>query len=279
MLWGAVSLVLPYFVARSVSFFGFPIHLFAVLVGAAMLTGFLLATSRGRRYGIPRERIALFSLFLIAGGLVGARLGRIFYQPDLFHQADLSLSRVLLGFHGIASFGAYFGGLLGALLFFRFRCASRLESLRYLDTVGFALPSAWCLGRIGCALVHDHPGIHAVGWLAIAYPDGPRYDLGFLEALFLLLLTCFFLLLQRRERPAGFFFALYFTLYGPFRFLLDQLHVDPPRYFGWSVDQYGASLAFAVGLLTWIFVARFANAYHLTTQPSHGLSYSSVSET
>ena len=268
--------VFPYFEARQFSVLGLTVHTFALLVGAAMLTGFLLAAQRGRRYGISRERIALFSVFLLAGGLFGARFGRVFYQPDLLRQALTDPRTLLQNLHGISSFGAYFGGLAAALLFFRLHCQSIRERLQFLDAVGFALPFSWCLGRIGCALVHDHPGILSSGWFTVAYPDGPRYDLGLLEALFLFLIGFLFLFLDRRKRPAGFYFACYFTLYGPFRFLLDQLHVDPPRYAGWTVDQFGAALALAAAVIAWLFISRSSS--HSSLETSCALPYRSISQ-
>ena len=250
------------------SIFGVTVHPFAVLVGLGMLLGFGLAVFQGRRYGLSRERIAAFSVALIFTGLIGARLGRVLYQPELVAQAPAHPGQLLLGFRGIASFGAYFGGLAGAFLFFRFRCASRVEPLAFLDSVGFALPFGWLLGRVGCALVHDHPGSRSTSWLSVAYPDGARYDLGLLEAIFLFCLAGAFLILRRRARPAGF----YFSVYGPVRFLLDRLHIDPPRYFGWTVDQYGALAATFIGLFTWFFIIRFSSTTYLNRNISHAFS-------
>jgi len=247
------ALVLPFVTVDRFRFGFLTIHSFAVLVGGGVLTGFYLAVRRAALWRISRERIALFSLFLIVGGIIGARFGRILYEPDLVHKALTDPAEVFLRFHGIASFGAYAGGLGGALLYFRLRCKSIAESLKFLDAVGFALPFGWFFGRVGCALVHDHPGILSDGWMAVAFPGGSRYDLGLLEAIFLFVLAMAFLVLSRWRWSAGFFFGLYCCVYGPFRFFLDQLHVNPPRYFGLSVDQYGAVLALTAGLVTFYF--------------------------
>ena len=118
------------------------------------------------------------------------------------------------------------------------------------------MPFAWAIGRLGCALVHDHPGIRSAGLLAVAYPGGARYDLGVLEVFFHVLLAGCFLLFDRSRRPAGFYFAAFFCAYGPFRFLLDGLHVNPPRYFGWTVDTYASVLATLIGLLAVAAVRR-----------------------
>jgi phosphatidylglycerol:prolipoprotein diacylglycerol transferase len=100
---------------------------------------------------------------------------------------------------------------------------------------------------MGCYLVHDHPGIRTTSFLSVRYPEGTRYDLGLLEALFLIALAAVFLFLDRKPRPRGFFYVAFLLLYGLFRFQLDRLHVDPPRYAGWTVDQVASSLMILTG--------------------------------
>ncbi len=168
-------------------------------------------------------------------------------------------------YRGIASFGSLIGGLLGAWLYFRAKKLGSIERWRYLDIVGFALPFAFMIGRLGCALVHDHPGLRSDSWLAVAYPSGGRFDLGLIETLFLFLVAGAFLILDRYRWPNGFFFALYFSIYGPFRAVLDQLHVDPPRYFGWTVDQYGSLFAISLALFSWYSILSF----HISETRTH----------
>ncbi len=51
--------------------------------------------------------------------------------------------------------------------------------------VAWAFPFGWVFGRIGCALVQDHPGVWSSSWLAVQYPGGSRYDLAVLEVFLL----------------------------------------------------------------------------------------------
>jgi phosphatidylglycerol---prolipoprotein diacylglyceryl transferase len=123
--------------------------------------------------------------------------------------------------------------------------------------VGYAVPFGWFFGRVACYLVHDHPGLRTSSWLAVKYPGGARYDLGLLEAMFLVLLCGAFWLLARAPRPPGFFFGAFFLAYGVFRVGLDQLHVDPPRYAGISVDHwaYGAATLAGAAVLWHVYRA------------------------
>ena len=59
--------------------------------------------------------------------------------------------------------------------------------------------------------------------------------------------------LSRTAKIPGFFFGLFFLLYGPFRLALDQLHIDPPRYLGITLDQY-AGIAALLGGASFLFM-------------------------
>jgi phosphatidylglycerol:prolipoprotein diacylglycerol transferase len=119
--------------------------------------------------------------------------------------------------------------------------------------MAYVFPLSWAIGRLGCSLVHDHPGIRSESWLAVRYPDWPRYDLGVLGLFFLLLLAGLFRALDARPRPPGFFAAAALLAVGVFRIWIDQYQVDPPRYYGWSVDQYNAIILL---LLSALLIAR-----------------------
>src|SRR5260370_37083557 len=95
-------------------------------------------------------------------------------------------SRIDITSLGIRSLGVISGGFLGGLLWCRFRRLSLFETLRRLDIVAYATPFAWMFGRLGCALAHDHRGLPSTSWIAVQFPEGPRYDLGLIEFLFLI---------------------------------------------------------------------------------------------
>jgi phosphatidylglycerol:prolipoprotein diacylglycerol transferase len=245
-----IAFVLPLVTLDKFDIGPFTIDTFAVLIGIGVITGFWVAVRRAAKAGISREQVALFTIFMFVGGFVGARIAPLFYLPDLLSKGLTDPYEVFVRYHGISSFGAYGGGLIGAMLFFRLHGKSLGERLQLLDALGFALPVESFFGRLGCALVHDHRGIRSDGWFAVAFPDGARYDLGLLEAMFLFLLAMVFLILSRRTWRPGFYFALYACAYGTFRLLLDRLHEDPARYFGITVDQYCATIAILAGAVT-----------------------------
>jgi phosphatidylglycerol:prolipoprotein diacylglycerol transferase len=159
---------------------------------------------------------------------------------------------------GQSSFGGFAGALLGA---YGFAKRYRLSILPYADVIASALPTGWVLGRLGCSLVHDHPGRASELWLATAYPGGGRVDLGFWEMAMTFPLAAAFLLLRRRPRPPGFYLAVLALAYAPIRCGLDFLRatevswpdvpVVDPRYGPFTPAQWGCWAVLGLGL--WLF--------------------------
>ena len=115
-------------------------------------------------------------------------------------------------------------------------------------TEGFVV--AWIFGRLGCSIVHDHPGVRTTFFLGVRYPDGTRHDLGLYEFLF----TVFVLLpaslwIHRSGRTPGSQFAWFAILFGLFRLAFDYLRVGEDRYLGWTPGQYASLALLASGLL------------------------------
>jgi phosphatidylglycerol:prolipoprotein diacylglycerol transferase len=165
------------------------------------------------------------------------------------------------------------GGIVGAQLFF----ASRRDidhqaKLAYLDVVAFVFPMSLAIGRLGCALAHDHPGTVTSFPLAIslqtaaareymadayasaglAFPANASrlgfHDLGLYEFLYLsLIVVPLFVLWRRRRHANGFYLTAFAALYLPVRFALDMLRVSDARYLGLTPAQW-MSAAILAGL-------------------------------
>ena len=117
---------------------------------------------------------------------------------------------------------------------------------RYLDLLAFAFLCGLLFGRLGCYAAHDHPGLRTTSWLAVRYPNGPRYDLGLLEVLLIPFLLLMFRVVNRFRLP-GLYVGAVLILYPCARLCLDLLHERPPRYWGISVDQYASFACILAG--------------------------------
>lgn len=174
--------------------------------------------------------------------MFGAFFSKILWEDFPAIVADPSLI-----FHeplGVRSVGGISCGFLASVAWCRYHKLSVLETMRRLDIIAYAMPIGWMIGRLGCTLAHDHRGLASNSWIAVNFPEGPRYDLGLIEFLFLIGMVIMNRLLDRRPRPVGFFFGMFGVVYGGFRIWLDTLHLQPNRF-------YGGIVGVLVGLAGW----------------------------
>jgi len=233
--------MIPYFEQPSVHLGPFHIYAWGVLAAVNALLAFYLIVRRAMAQGISGEEMFRFCFTMFATGIIGAHLASaIMDNPSRFWAHPM----IALLSAGIRSLGGVLVGFLGGLAWCRLAHLSLFETLRRFDIVLYPIPFAWMFGRLGCFLAHDHRGFFTTSWIAVNFPEGPRYDLGLIEFLFLIPLALVFYLLDRRPRPVGFFIGLYGVVYGGFRIWLDTLHVEPLRFGGWAV-------VVAIGLLCW----------------------------
>lgn len=227
------------------------------LVAIALAGGYFICLHRLRSRGIEREFFTKLALWVLASAFVGGHLLRLVSEPGALAMVFTHPSLFINVLNGQASFGIFLGGFVAALVLLKWHKIPYRDWYLYADSVAFAVPLSCWLVRLGCYLVHDHPGIRTRSWLGVRYPGGTRYDLGLLEALFLLALALVFLLLDRKPAPRGFFFVTFLFCYGSFRILADRLHVQPVRYSGWTADQITGSLLILIAIATFFDQFRF----------------------
>jgi phosphatidylglycerol:prolipoprotein diacylglycerol transferase len=247
------------------------IHAFGVAVAVAVLFAQWAVRRRLRRLSLDPALGERLGWWMLIGGLAGAHLFSVLlYFPHKLRDDPWLLLRA---WEDISSFGGILGGVAGALLFFAIRATEdeRRARLAYLDAVAFVFPAALGIGRVGCALVHDHPGAVTTFPLAISLrtdaalafirgtydaagrqlPQAARtmgfHDLGLYELLYLAVVVVpLFVLWDRRRRAPGFYLAAFAALYLPVRFVLDTLRVADSRYLGMTPAQWVAALVLAV---------------------------------
>ncbi len=246
--------MIPYLEYPVLEIGSYRLGIFPLFVGAAVVLQFQIVMRRAPRFGISREVSSSLLGWAIGLGLLSAHVFDVIaYTPEKLRENPLELLRL---WGGLSSFGGMVGGLAGIAWVMWRKGLSGVDMLRFSDCLVFALPFTLLVGRAGCALQHDHPGVLSEHWLAVAFPEGSRFDLGLLEFLYLPFVCGVFLSMDRRPRPDGFYIGLFFALYGPVRFVLDALRVADARYLGWTPAQYLSVLATFVGLALVVMVLR-----------------------
>ena len=242
--------MIPWFVIPPLKLGPIALQPFGILAAAGILLASKLLVTEARRRGIDAVPLEKAASWALAGGLVGAHLVHLLlYHPEeLSQNGPLQLLKI---WDGLSSTGGVVGGLVAVLLFFRLQ---RIPFRRYEDVFALAIAPGWAVARLGCFSVHDHPGVHTSFPLAVAFPDGPRHDLGLYDAIVLAALTAILYSVDRRGRLRGRLMPLLALLYGVSRFLLDFLrardtgYVDA-RYFGLTPAQYAC-----IALVIWAVV-------------------------
>ncbi|MDW8247524.1 MAG: prolipoprotein diacylglyceryl transferase [Sandaracinaceae bacterium] len=241
---------------------GFAIQPFGLLVATGVMVGVLLAKRRAQAQGIHPEAVAGAGGYVLLSAFIFAHWVEILaYRPEVLLSDPFCMLRI---WEGLSSFGGFIGSVLGLLCYARrFSVDARVVG----DPIAWAFPFGWFFGRLGCFVVHDHPGRPTDFFLGVrnyevgSPPYVTRHDLGLYEAFWALGASILFAWLVLQKRPIGFFLALLPLIYAPVRFFLDFLRATDvpgadPRYFGLTPAQYGAVALELSGVLLWRSVHR-----------------------
>ncbi len=239
--------LIPWFVLPSLSLGPFTLQSFGLLSAAGILLGMQVAARAARRDGLDPTVVLDFSVIAVAGGLIGGHAAHLLF----YHQEELADPvRILKIWEGLSSMGGLAGAILTAAVWFRRR---GLRFAPFGDAYALGLAPGWAVARLGCFSVHDHPGVRSDFLFAVAFPGGPRHDLGLYEAVLLFALAALLFALRRAGQLKGRLLPLLGVLYGVGRFLLDFLRARPGDLAYADGRQLGLTFAqwFAIGLVIW----------------------------
>ncbi len=235
---------------------------FGLMVAIGVILAYHLLGIRAERFGLSADTAQGLTLYMLIAGFLGSHFfDLLFYQPEVIFKNP----RKLFEFgSSLSSYGGILGAMIGMVIW-RWRNVSQ-PMMAYLDLDAFVLPVGWFFGRVGCAVVHDHPGDPSDFPLAIVFPDGiARHDLGLYEAMWWIVIVSIFFALHKAkgnlfQRRPGFFLALLPILYTPVRFGLDFMRKSAEeggdaRYLGLTPGQYASIAFFAFGV---VLMARWA---------------------
>lgn len=262
--------MIPYFEQPAWQVGPVTVYAFGVAVAVAIWAGLTVTERRFGRSGLDTGVGNRLAIWMVVGGLLGAHLFSVLlYVPDKLAADPWLLLRF---WEDISSFGGILGGVIGGFMYLQLRrpALGPRSRLAYFDCIAFAFPGALAVGRLGCALAHDHPGgvttfplgisleteaaqtyigdlyAAAGSTLPVGFESMAFHDLGFYEFLFLsLVVTPAFIYWGRSPRPPGFFLAAFAILYLPVRFGLDLLRISDVRYISLTPAQWVAALILA----------------------------------
>lgn len=233
--------------------FGFEISSFGVMLALAFLVGLAITTVRMREEGLDPEAASTLFLYVMIGGVGGAKL---YFAVDTALREDVSFFALLFAREGIT----WYGGLIGAVALGTLGCRiHRVPIKKFLDAGAVGAAVGQAIGRVGCFLVGDDYGrVTDVPW-AVAFPRGapptldPVHPTQLYEIAWLLPVAAW---LWRRRRHSPFLFGEYVTLNGLGRIVIENWRVNPQVALGLTEPQWiGIGLVVA-GTLGWLHYQR-----------------------
>ncbi|MDR3459161.1 MAG: prolipoprotein diacylglyceryl transferase [Verrucomicrobiae bacterium] len=243
----------------------YPVHSYGVMMALAFLAGLVTATRRARLVNVHADIIADVTLWLMVGGIVGARVVYVTtYWKTQF--AGQPLSEIFMVQHGGL---VYYGGLIGSSLAgLAYLAWKKAPVWKIADILAPSIALGSVFGRIGCLLngccygyacsvpwaIH-FPADHETGGAAVHPTE--IYD----ALLNLILYLGLAWLFRHRRKFDGQIFAIYLMVYAIFRSIAESFRGDYPAdhiHDGITSAQLLSIPMFAVGLGLYVVLARRA---------------------
>lgn len=214
----------------------FSLHMYGVLLVAALLAALWLAGRLARREGLDGQKVQDLGIASIIAGLVGAKLLLVIIDFEQYRLSPRALLDVL------QSGGVFYGGLLGALpVAWWYIKKHGLPLLPTLDVMAPAVALGQAIGRLGCfaagccfgssstapwSVIFHNEDAHALVGVPLGVPLHPSQ---LYESLGTTVLLVILLAALKKRRFPGQVAALYLILYAILRFGLEFFRGDVAR--------------------------------------------------
>jgi phosphatidylglycerol---prolipoprotein diacylglyceryl transferase len=242
-----------------VHFGGFALRWYSLILLVAGVVGVWLTAREAERRGFKKDDIYDAAIWIIFGGLIGARLFHVLdHWSDRFAADPIAALYIWEG--GLAIWGALVGGALTAALLARKR---GWNFGRFADAAAPGLVLAQAIGRVACVITGDAMGKptngpfgfaytspHAlVPELGVYYTPMPIYELIVNLGIFVVLWQ-----LRKHRFPDGMLFLIYLSLYSLERFSLAFTSSYKIMAWGMTQSQIVAliGLAIAIPVMFWL---------------------------
>ena len=131
-------------VGKSISVFGFEIAYYGIIIGSAILIGFLIATAEAKQTRQNPEDYLDMGIIGVIAGIAGARIYYVIFSWDMYKDNLLDIFNLREG--GLAIYGGVIGAVIAVFVLARVK---RLSPFQILDTVAMAILNGQMLGRWG----------------------------------------------------------------------------------------------------------------------------------
>jgi phosphatidylglycerol:prolipoprotein diacylglycerol transferase len=239
-----------------------PVRWYGVMMALAFFAGLWTATRRARLVNVAGDIIADMTLWLMAGGIIGARFVYVttYWKTEF---ADQPFSEVFMIQHGGL---VYYGGLIGAILAgYVYLVWKKLPVWKIADILAPSIALGSVFGRIGCLLNGCCYGYACTLPWAIHFPPSHEthgvavHPTEIYDALLNLILYLALAWGFRHKKFDGQIFAFYLMGYAIFRSIAEHFRGDYPAdhvHSGLTSAQLLSLPMFAAGLGLMVLLSR-----------------------
>ena len=232
-------------VGKSISVFGFEIAYYGIIIGLAILIGFLIATSEAKRTRQNPEDYLDMGIIGVIAGIAGARIFYVVFSWDMYKDNLLDIFNLREG--GLAIYGGVIAAVIAVFIMARVK---HLSPFQILDTVAMAILNGQMLGRWGNFFNREAFGEYTDSLFAMRLPldavrsgdvtelmrehmeriDGVSYiqvhPTFFYESLWCCALLIILVLYRKHKKYEGELFLMYIFGYGLGRVWIEGLRTD-----------------------------------------------------
>lgn len=232
-------------VGKSISVFGFEIAYYGIIIGLAILIGFLIATSEAKRTRQNLEDYLDMGIIGVIAGIAGARIFYVVFSWDMYKDNLLDIFNLREG--GLAIYGGVIAAVIAVFIMARVK---HLSPFQILDTVAMAILNGQMLGRWGNFFNREAFGEYTDSLFAMRLPldavrsgdvtelmrehmeriDGVSYiqvhPTFLYESLWCCALLIILVLYRKHKKYEGELFLMYIFGYGLGRVWIEGLRTD-----------------------------------------------------
>ena len=244
----------------------FELRWYSVMIALAIVAIIFVTSREARRVGRSEAVIYSIALWAVIAGIIGARLLHVIDKWEYY----IAHPRQIIGFDGLAAYGAVLGALIAVLIY---SWVNKLSFWQLGDIIAPGAALGHAIARVGCtingccyglptflpwAVIYTHPDSHAI----LGVPTHPAQAYQLLWSLFV-----FGVLwkLRKRLKPEGCLFLLFLALYSAGDFGIRFFREGTPVLFELYQAQVIALAIFAV-TAPWL-VIRMRRSGALTSSP------------
>ena len=242
----------------------FAIRWFGVMMATGFLVAFFNMNYQAKREGINQQIISDMLIWILVGGLVGARVAYVIANWSTEFSAH-PLSMFALQRGGLIYYGGLIGGIISSFIYVKMK---KQPALPIADVAATSLPIGQAFGRVGCFLNGCCYGKVTEAPIGVEYPINSSpwieqvnnkliqsssqctlsvHPVQLYEACFSIVIFLSLVFVLRKQKFAGITASCYLLFYGVLRFVMEFFRGDERQKFAKITTAQGISLLIVAG--------------------------------